>query len=476
MCYYSSRRGSSPNGLLPPIRQRYPSLIPMTKTVASFDVPAPNGVSRAALQVSESRSFRAGKGAPLCALIAATLGLTAWTSCARKESGLAAGPDFQKRFQEALITAKPGAVIELPEGRLDIDRPLSLSVDNVTVRGKGIDKTILSFNNQKTGSYGMQVTSNGFSIEDLAFEDTKGDALKINGADGVTVRRVRAEWTGGPSEQNGSYGIYPVQCKNVLIEDSVVIGAADAGIYVGQSSNIIVRRSRAEYNVAGIEIENSQFADVYQNKATNNTGGILVFNLPDLPVKGGSHTRVFNNEIIANNTRNFGAKGSMVAKVPAGTGVIVLATNHIEVFKNTIRDNNTSNVSIISYFTTGNPIHDAAYDPFAEAIYVHDNAISGGGTNPSGEYAEALAPVAGKPLPAIMFDGIVNPKKLVGSRLPEDLRICIQNNGDAGFLNYDAGNHFKHISRDLSQYNCALTPLAAVNLPAGSAGGPSGGF
>jgi parallel beta-helix repeat protein len=357
-----------------------------------------------------------------------------------------------------------------------MDRALSLSVDNVTIRGKGIDKTILSFKNQKTGPAGLQVTSNGFTIEDLAIEDTKGDALKINGASGVTVRRVRTEWTGGPSDKNGSYGIYPVQCKNVLIEESASIGAADAGIYVGQSSNIIVRRSRAEANVAGIEIENSQFADVYENKATHNTGGILVFNVPDLPVKGGGNTRVFNNEITENNTQNFGAKGSMVAKVPTGTGVIVLATNHVEVFKNTIKDNNTANVSVISYFTTGNPMNDATYYPFPEAIYVHDNIISGGGTAPSGEYADALAPVVGKPMPAILFDGIVNPAKLgAGKRLPDDLRICIQNNGDANFMNYDAGGHFKHVSRDLKPYSCSLTPLSAVNLPAPAATPPAGG-
>jgi parallel beta-helix repeat protein len=411
----------------------------------------------------------------LTTLSVGALSVTLWNSCAKMGSSLTAGPDFQKKFQEALIAAKPGAVIELPKGRLDLDRGLSLTVDNVTIRGKGIDKTILSFKNQKTGAAGMQVTSNGFTIEDLAFEDTKGDALKINGANGVTVRRVRAEWTGGPSPANGSYGIYPVQCKNVLIEDSVSIGAADAGIYVGQSSNIVVRRNRAESNVAGIEIENSQFADVYENKATKNTGGILVFNLPDLPVKSGGNTRVFNNDVWANNTQNFGAKGSMVAKVPTGSGVIVLATNHVEIFKNTIKDNNTVNLSIISYYSTGNPINDAAYDPFTEAIYVHDNTISGGGTAPSGEYADALAPVVGKPMPGILFDGIVNPKKRVGDRLPDELRICIQNNGDATFLNYDAGGHFKHLDRDLSRYNCSLTPLSAVNLPAPAAGGPGGG-
>jgi len=215
-------------------------------------------------------------------LLLAVLGIAFGSSCMKK-AGITAGPDFQKQVQEALINAKPGAVIELPEGKHDLDRTLSLSVENVTIRGKGMDKTILSFKNQKTGAAGMLVTSNGFTIEDVAIEDPKGDALKVNGANGVTIRRVRAEWTGGPNEKNGSYGMYPVQCTNVLIEDSVAIGASDAGIYVGQSKNIIVRRNRAEGNVAGIEIENSQDADVYQNTSTNNTGGLLAFNLPDLP-------------------------------------------------------------------------------------------------------------------------------------------------------------------------------------------------
>jgi parallel beta-helix repeat protein len=271
----------------------------------------------------------------------------------------------------------------------------------------------------------------------------------------VTIRRVRAEWTGGPKDTNGSYGLYPVQCKNVLIEDSVVKGASDAGIYVGQSKNIIVRRNRAEYNVAGIEIENSQDADVYQNTSTNNTGGLLAFNLPDLPVKDGRNARLFENNVYGNNTPNFAPKGTMVAKVPAGTGVIILATNHIDVYKNTIKDNATANVSIISYLSTGNPINDASYYPFSDEIYIHDNTISGGGDNPTGRIAEALAPLLGKPLPGILYDGIVDPKKQTAT-------ICAQNNGGAVLVNYDAGREFKHLLKNASANNCALPPLTAV--------------
>ncbi|MBK6512223.1 MAG: right-handed parallel beta-helix repeat-containing protein [Haliea sp.] len=122
-------------------------------------------------------------------------------------------------------------------------------------------------------------------------ENTSGDAIKVKDANGVTFRRVRVEWTNGPDENNGAYGLYPVGCRNVLIEDSEVRGASDAGVYVGQSENIIVRRNYVYENVAGIEIENSKFADVYENNTTGNTGGILVFDLPGPPVQGGEAVR-----------------------------------------------------------------------------------------------------------------------------------------------------------------------------------------
>jgi parallel beta-helix repeat protein len=369
-----------------------------------------------------------------------------------------------KLLQETLIAAKPGSTIDLPEGKYQIDRTLSLSVENVTIRGKGIDKTILSFKDQKTGSAGMLVTSSGFTLEDLAIEDSKGDALKINGATNVTIRRVRTEWTGGPKPTNGSYGLYPVQCKNVLIEDSVAIGASDAGIYVGQSNNIVVRRNRAEFNVAGIEIENSQNADVYENTATKNTGGILVFNLPDLPIRDGKFARVFNNKIVDNSTPNFAPKGNMVATVPTGTGLMILATSHIDVYKNTIQGNGTANISVISYLATGKPINDKAYDPFTSAIYLHDNTISGGGKAPDGHLAKELEPVVGKTLPDIFYDGVLDPAK----KVTEDSRVCIQNNGDATFVNVDAGNKNKKVVRDLKGYNCALPPMTPVTLAAAS--------
>ena len=365
---------------------------------------------------------------------------------------------FEESLQQQLIQAQPGDVIEIPAGTHELTRGLSLTVDGVTIRGQGIDSSVLSFKNQAQGAEGLLVNADNFAIEDLAIEDTVGDAIKINESENVIIRNVRTEWTGGPLTTNGAYGIYPVQSRNILIEGAVAIGASDAGIYVGQSTQIIVRNSRAEYNVAGIEIENSTFADVYDNVATNNTGGILVFDLPNLPVQGGRNTRVFNNQIINNNVANFAPEGNIVGEVPTGSGLMVLANDSIEVFGNEFTDNDSANIMIISYFTTERPFEDSNYDPFPETIYIHDNVFSGGGSQPDSEPLQALQTATGQDLPDIVWDGITLPGKSA-----EDI-LCFTDNGDISFVNLDAANGFAAPSFDASAHDCSLPSLSVISL------------
>ena len=299
---------------------------------------------------------------------------------------------YEEELRLALETAAPGDIIVVPEGTHAFTRSLTLNTNGVTIRGAGMDKSILSFKNQMVGAEGLLVNASDFTIEDLAIEDTKGDALKINEGRNIVIRRVRTEWTNGPATENGAYGIYPVQTENTLIEGSVAIGASDAGIYVGQSRNVIVRNSRAEYNVAGIEIENTVHADVYDNVATNNTGGILVFNMPDLEQLGHS-TRVFNNQITGNNTGNFAPPGGAVAGVPAGSGIVINANDRVEIFGNEIFDNQTANILISSYFSAGyskDRETAASFDPYPETIYIYGNNFRGGGKAPDREELETL--------------------------------------------------------------------------------------
>ena len=253
-------------------------------------------------------------------------------------------PNAQDEIQEALILAEPGDVISLSKGTYELNHGLSLDVSDVSIVGKGMYETILDFSNQETGAQGLLVTSDNVLMQDFAIENAKGDAIKSKGVKNISFIKVRTEWTNGPDSKNGAYGLYPVESIGVLIDGCIAIGASDAGVYVGQSEQIIVRNTRAEFNVAGIEIENSYYADVYNNIATNNTGGILIFDLPNLPKQGGKYVRVFQNKSFNNNTDNFAPEGNIVGLVPSGTGLIIMANRNVEVFDNSFDNNQTVHV------------------------------------------------------------------------------------------------------------------------------------
>ncbi len=416
------------------------------------------------MNTRQTRSFFA-VWITLCGVMALLAGCTQQTPA-----------NFQKQLQEQLIKAKAGDVIELPEGKFQLDRTLSLTADKVTIRGKGMDKSILSFAGQKEGGSGLLVKANDFVIEDMAIEDTAGDGLTIQGGNNITVRRVRVEWTRGPNSANGPYAIYPSECKNVLVEDSVAKGAADAGFYIGQSDNVVMRRNRAEYNVDGYEVENAQHVDVYDNIATHNTGGLGVFNLPNLPKQGGKYVRVFRNQIYDNNTANFAPQSlGAIYHLPTGTGMYVMAINNVEVFGNKIHDNNTTNIYVLEYNPSLGEVKDARFRPFTDQVYLHDNEISGGGKSPDVRLDEvkALSAALGGGLPDVLYDGVIDPQVRAAKKGTNPAQICIANNGVFTFLNYDGGNNFKHPVNDLKIYQCSLPALEAVVIPQVPAGSPA---
>ena len=318
-----------------------------------------------------------------------------------------------------------------------------------------------------SGAQGLLVTSDRVTLKDFAVTDAKGDAIKVIGAEGINMINLKTEWTGGPKTTNGAYGLYPVESTDVLIDGCVAIGASDAGIYVGQSKNIIVRNSVAQYNVAGIEIENSYYADVYDNLASHNTGGILVFDLPDLPQQGGRHVRVFRNKVIDNDTDNFAPEGNIVGEVPRGTGIIIQANSDVEVFDNDISGNGTVNLSIVTY---SNETQDENYYPHPRSIQIHGNRFGEGGFDPdveTGELAAILFELSGGNMPDIFWDGVLPTSQIIFGQ-PDEERLILSNNGDATFLTINPIKYllpfFDPVETDISEYEGEVRPLAEITI------------
>lgn len=366
-----------------------------------------------------------------------------------------------QRLREQLIDAQPGAVIQIPAGQFHFDQGLIVRGERITLRGAGMDRTILSFAGQKVGPEGLVVQGKGIRLEGFTVENTAGDAIKVNDTDDLVIRAVQARWTRSPASSHGAYGIYPVNSHHILIEDSQAHGATDSGIYVGASTDIVVRRNLASQNVVGIEVENSQRAEVYANTATGNSAGLLVVNLPDLPLEGRG-TRVHDNTVKANNLPNFAAQGELVANVRGGTGVLVDSNKDTEIFANDISDNQTANVMVNSFWTIGNPFHKGAnpnYDPYPRHISIHDNRFSGGGDAPTGADLAAVRArlFPNGHFPNIVWDGYLPPNATVATTQP----ICTGSTAEP-VLALDRPHAYRDAALETEPFHCTLPPLPAA--------------
>jgi len=397
--------------------------------------------------------------------------LTLLIGCSQKDSRPRTWQSIEKSLQTQLITVADGDTVHLPEGHFMFTKSLTMDgKKNVVIQGKGMDKTILSWKNQTEGAEGMHISnSKNILLTAFSVEDAKGDNLKVNDTQGITFRKVRSAWADGPKTENGAYALYPVLCTRVIIEDCIAMGSSDAGIYVGQSDTVIIRYNKAYWNVAGIEAENSRWVEIYGNEANHNTGGILVFDLPGLN-KYGHTTKVFKNNIHDNNHKNFAQKGNIVASIPPGSGMMILATHDIDVFDNDIVNNRTVGVAVVSYElvaalnkeevqqrgsiggvqTVNNRYQeDSLYNAFPYNVTIRDNRFKNSHWFPStgNDIGKLLITKSFMATPDVLYDGIENPKQ-------KERGICVGDNGKITFINLDAANDFKSLSKDVAPFAC----------------------
>ncbi len=392
------------------------------------------------------------------ALLTSSCGGTASSGCDRTASPAA---DAYTALQELLEAAQPGETLCIAPGTYRVSDGLTIrSQAGITLRGTGAsrDDVILDFQDIDISKGITAMAMTDFVIENMTLLDAPGDNLFISGSTRVTIRDVRSGWINRATP--GRYSIYPVESTDVLVERTEAFGSSDAGIYVGQVTNCIVRDSTALRNVAGIEIENSTNCEVVGNRAEDNTAGILIFELPGLANRGRG-TLVHDNMVIGNNRENFAEEGTTVSVAPTGTGIMLLAVNDVEIRGNTIEDNDSTGILAISFETaelaglTSDP--DPMFDPWAEGMYVHGNTFSGNGQSPATIFTVISGPAGIETIEDVVFDGFVGPG------LTPAATFCMQGTGT--YRNADFDGMPMMTTTDLGEHACMLTEREPVMLP-----------
>ncbi|ULQ54464.1 parallel beta-helix domain-containing protein [Flavihumibacter fluvii] len=415
-------------------------------------------------------------------IIISTLVFSACNNNAEKTNGfiktLVFGPGDEDKIMEAFLSIKDSTKIEFKEGRYNFNRLSINQGKNIVLSGAGPEKTVFDFSAQTQGGEGIRITDViGFTISGIRLQDSKGDLIKLNKCTDVVIDNVHALWHVADST-SGGYAIYPVMCKNVLIDHSYAEGASDAGIYVGQTQGAVVRNCKATKNVAGCEIENTSDAQVYDNEFYNNTAGFLVFDLPGLSQRGGN-TKAYNNFLHDNNLRNFAKSGSFgtswgVGNAAPGSGIIILATSNVELYSNRIINNNSSAIAIASGLTVDDKAMEKinpAYFPISRNINIHDNVMEMGQSFPQEAYThhmgQMLVSVEQKlaqqdptrkntRIPFILYDGVTT-NIMNNGTVPNPDSICIKQEGVNIFVNADIININSknwHPNTDIKPYTC----------------------
>ncbi|MBX3184031.1 MAG: right-handed parallel beta-helix repeat-containing protein [Polyangiaceae bacterium] len=373
---------------------------------------------------------------------------------------VAPGDNDTEALQTALVEARSNQVICLSPGTYQINDLITVgATPGLTIRGTGErpEDVLLDFSGQVSGDDGMLATGDRITIENFAMKNTRGNGVVVSGATGVVFRKLKVSWDRGSDTQNGAYAVYPTRSEDVLVEDCEVVGASDAGIYVGQSRRAVVRRNVAHGNVIGIEVENTIEAEIYDNEAYDNTVGIFVPLLPNLQQTESRATLIRDNLIYENDRTNFGPPGTVVAFMPPGVGIVLLSSDDVRVHGNTIRDHASTAIGIVGQAVmdeiTGSAANDPRSDGFPERIYIHDNTFERNGQAPKG----ILATLGAVPLEAVVWDG--------SERSAGSAELCLGDPPQASFRNFGGvsgvGNPGAH-STDTTQHRCTLPDLAPV--------------
>lgn len=375
------------------------------------------------------------------------------------------GADDREAIQTAFIEAESGDTICLGKGTYSLTGELTLAnAADVTLKGNGKtrDDVVLDFSAQVTGDDGIEVTAPGFTIENLTVKNSPGNGVVAH-AELSTFRNIKVYWDNTCDAppcsvtDNGFYAVYPTDCRKTIVEDCEVIGASDAGVYVGSCEYAIVRRNKIHGNVAGLEIENSRYSEVYENEVYDNTAGILALVLPNQEIKENRHVLIYDNNIHDNNRDGFAEGGTVVSYVPKGLGMLSLAGNGVEIRGNTISNNNGAGLMVVSFRTfeilTGTTLTDTEMDPYLQNVYIHDNTFTANGTAPAG----ALSLFGQATLEDVVWDGVLEEGKTAA-----DSKICLGPNPPT-FRNLDINGSPSEQTTDTAPHTCTIEPIAELN-------------
>ncbi len=134
-------------------------------------------------------------------------------------------PSEYPGLAEAIDASQPGDVILLAAGIYPGENVVPEDKPGITIRG--VDRNAVVFDGGYERTNAIEVEADGVTLENMTAHGYVDNGFYWDGVDGfagryLTVWNVRL------------YGIYAIESRNGVMDDSYVSGAADAAFYVGE--------------------------------------------------------------------------------------------------------------------------------------------------------------------------------------------------------------------------------------------------
>ncbi len=374
--------------------------------------------------------------------------------------------DFQQQLLEKIRNAKPGARIDVPAGKFELSTNLLLRTEGVTLAGAGADRTYLSFLAMEGKQPAIQVDADGITVSGLNLLDVPSSAILISTSNDILVQDIETNAPTTSRERLAlSYGVVVRRSSNVLLRHNSLLASRNSGVLVLDSDDVMIKDNQLKTNTIGLQLVSSRSVDVLSNNISYNSMGVLISESPAEASKPAKNTRLLKNTVTFNNRNNMFSSAEIAQLVFAGVGLQIVGVDKVEVVDNVFRRNDASNIVVFSNDTSNFP-ELIAFDPYAEGIYIANNALSESGMAP-GNLATWRGITLNLPYPDVLYDGVIAPTNADSiNRKNARARVCVSNNKkpEPRIVNLDLDNYFGGRSRLIDRITCSHRRLPATML------------
>lgn len=314
-------------------------------------------------------------------------------------------PQDAATLQQAIERAQPGDLILLDRGTypggivVPEDRP------GITIRG--VDQNAVVFDGRNAVENAIEIEADQVTLENLSAHDFTNNGFYWDAVDGFAGRYLTV-WN------VNLYGIYAIESRHGVFEDSYVSGAADAAFYIGECNpcDSVLRRLIARYSAVGYSGTNAGGnLEVRDSLWELNGSGIMPNSYDGQAAPAPQKDTLFTGNTI---------RGSGTVPVPAnsplagyvGIGIAVNGGSENRIEENTVTDSARYGIALFP------SIQQDGSSWLANGNHVTGNTISGSGT-------ADLAMAGGMRAPSC-FEG-----NTFTSSLPRDIELAMPCEGTA---------------------------------------------